>query len=255
MRARMATLAALVGVLALGATARAADPWDQAPPGFDDDNAIDTLNAIDHRSEQVHDVDAIGAIADEDWYIVSADARTSHEVVIDDLQGEVLPFSLERRDSTCMSVLQFGNPLTWQDGAAGSYYVRMSGANCAATCSSASRYRIRLLDTTGSIPRFNNSATQVTILVIHNQSSATVDGTLFFTNAAGVLLGAGEPFSLAPNATAVLNTAAIQSAAFLGASGSVSVTSTARYGRLTGKAVALEPATGFTFDTALSPRP
>lgn len=259
MRVRMRSLAALAAVLALGATARANDPWDQAPPGFQDDNAIDTLNGLDHGSEQVHDVEVVGdSTADEDWSIVVAPPRTSHQVVIDDVQGEVLPFSLQRRDATGGVVLQSGNPLNWQDGAtasATSYYVRLSGAGCGLTCSPGSRYRIRLFDTTCSIPRFNNTATQLTILVIHNTTDAAVDATLFFTSAAGALIGAGEPITLAAHATAIVNTAAVQGGAFAGQSGSVTVTSTAGYGRLSGKAVALEPATGFAFDTPMSARP
>jgi hypothetical protein len=254
----MTSLGALAALLALSATARANDPWDQAPGGFGDDNAIETLNSLGHRSEQVHDVEAVGAIADEDWSIVVAPPRTSHEVVIDDLEGEVPPFSLQRRDVTGLIVLQSGNPLTWQEGAtpsATTYYIRMSGAGCADTCSAASRYRIRSFDTTYSIPRFNNAATQLTILVIHNTTDTAVDATLFFTSAAGALIGAGQPITLAAQGTAIVNTATLQGGAFAGQSGSVSVSSTAGYGRLSGKAVALEPATGFTFDTAMSPRP
>lgn len=258
MRVRMTSLAALAAVLALGATARANDPWDQAPGGFGDDNAIETLNGLDHRSEQVHDVEAIGMIADEDWSIVLAAPRTSHEVVIDDVGGEVLPFSLQRRDVTGLIVLQSGNPLAWQEGAsasATSYYIRVSGASCGITCTAASRYRLRLFDTTYSIPRFNNSGTQLTVLVIHNTADVAADATLFFTSAAGALIGAGEPITLGAQATAIVNTSTVQAGAFAGQSGSLTVTSTLGYGRLSGKAVALEPATGFTFDTAMSPRP
>ena len=46
--------------LALGPTAGANDPWDQAPGGFGDDSAIETRNSLDHRSEQVHDVEVVG---------------------------------------------------------------------------------------------------------------------------------------------------------------------------------------------------
>jgi hypothetical protein len=260
MHVRMTSLAAAAMVLALAATSRANDPWDQAPAGFGDDNTAETLNVLGHRSEQVHDVDAVnaGSIADEDWYIIVAPPRTSHEVVIDDVEGEVPPFSLQRRDITGLNVLQSGNPLTWQEGASASattYYIRMSGAGCADTCTAASRYRIRSFDTTCSIPRFNNSGSQLTLLVIHNTSDGAVNATVFFSSAAGALIGAGEAITLAAQATVVLNTATLQAGAFAGMSGSVSISSTAGYGQLTGKGVALEPGTGFTFDTLMSPRP
>jgi hypothetical protein len=40
-----------------------------------------------------------------------------------------------------------------------------------------------------------------------------------------------------------------------GRSGSVRITHDCGYGGLSGKAVSIEPATGFTFDTPLLPRP
>jgi hypothetical protein len=43
--------------------------------------------------------------------------------------------------------------------------------------------------------------------------------------------------------------------ALQGASGSITVTWHGRYGDLQGKAVAIEPATGFTFDSELTVRP
>ena len=39
-----------------------------------------------------------------------------------------------------------------------------------------------------------------------------------------------------------------------GSSGSITISNNARYGDLTGKAVSVEPATGFTFDTLMVPR-
>ena len=40
----------------------------------------------------------------------------------------------------------------------------------------------------------------------------------------------------------------------VGTSGTVTIANTGRYGDLTGKIVALEPATGFSFDSAMVPR-
>ena len=50
----------------------------------------------------------------------------------------------------------------------------------------------------------------------------------------------------------MLNTSGLAFAS--GTSGSIIVAHTCGYGGLAGKAVALEPSTGFTFDTALIPR-
>jgi hypothetical protein len=51
----------------------------------------------------------------------------------------------------------------------------------------------------------------------------------------------------------VVNTVAVPGVA--GQSGSIAVVHDSGYAELIGKAVALEPATAFTFDTALSSRP
>ncbi len=52
---------------------------------------------------------------------------------------------------------------------------------------------------------------------------------------------------------AVFNTASV--AALQNVSGTAALAHTAPYGTLAGKAVALEPATGFTFETPLEPIP
>jgi hypothetical protein len=51
----------------------------------------------------------------------------------------------------------------------------------------------------------------------------------------------------------VLNTATVPGVN--GVSGAITVAHDGRYGDLTGKTVALEPATGFSFDSALEARP
>jgi hypothetical protein len=67
------------------------------------------------------------------------------------------------------------------------------------------------------------------------------------------VLVANQAFDLASMASAAVNTAAITGAG--GASGSITVTHDGGYGALGGKAVGLEPASGFTFDTPLAYRP
>ncbi len=51
----------------------------------------------------------------------------------------------------------------------------------------------------------------------------------------------------------MLNTGSLGFAAGIG--GSVTVSNDGRYGDLSGKAVAVEPATGFSFDTPMVPKP
>ena len=59
-----------------------------------------------------------------------------------------------------------------------------------------------------------------------------------------------QALTLAPHATFVLNTATLAP----GISGTLTLSHDGAYGEVSGKAVAVEPATGFTFDTSLVPR-
>ncbi len=99
------------------------------------------------------------------------------------------------------------------------------------------------------MPRFNNSGTQITVLFIQNPTDYTITGTVFFWNTSGAAAGS-SPFTLPPKAMTVLNTSTVAP----GIGGSLTIVNDGRYGDLSGKAVALEPATGFSFDTPMVPR-
>jgi hypothetical protein len=79
-----------------------------------------------------------------------------------------------------------------------------------------------------------------------------VSGEAHLWNAAGALL-ASAPFTIQPRGSLALNTTTITGAA--GQTGSITVAHDAPYGALIGKAVALEPSTGFSFDTPLVTKP
>jgi hypothetical protein len=113
-------------------------------------------------------------------------------------------------------------------------------------------YDVELFDTTYFIPRFNNGGSQVTTLIVQSTTNATVAGNVLFFSGGGVQLHS-EPFSVAPDGVYVFNTAGVP--ALQGQSGSARIVHTGGYGSLVGKAVALEPSTGFTFDTALEAIP
>jgi hypothetical protein len=183
-------------------------------------------------------------------------------VVVDGVTGDVGSLSgpaLERVAGDGTTVLQVGSP----SGAGSSKtlrarndggqdvadYVRVTG-DCGGTCGAGDEYRLRAYETTARIARFNNSGTQVTVLVLRNESPATVAGSLWFWRFDGTLAGS-QAFTIPPRGTFALNTASVAP----GASGSLTVTHDARFGELSGKSVAVEPATGFTFDTPLETRP
>src|SRR5262245_50872054 len=128
-------------------------------------------------------------------------------------------------------------------------YIRVGGAACGLNCDTSDQYRIRARETTYLVPRFNNSATQVTVLILQNGSPRSVIVDVFAFDATGAPVGNAIVKTLAPRETWVRSLAAD----YPGASGGLRIINDARYGELTGKATALEPATGFTFDTPVLP--
>lgn len=137
------------------------------------------------------------------------------------------------------------------DTQAGSEYIRVTG-NTINADGPGSVYTIRFWDTTYGIPRWNAVNGQVTVFLIQNLTHKAVTGSIRLFSAAGALLHE-EPLTLGENQLRAFNTAGV--AALAGQSGHAYVAHTAGYGGLSGKAVALEPATGFTFDTPMQPIP
>jgi hypothetical protein len=130
-------------------------------------------------------------------------------------------------------------------------HIRVDGA-CAAPCDADDVYRIRAFETTYAIPRFNNAGSQVTVLLLQNPAAYTIAGHIWFWSTSGALLSS-QPFTLLAKETQVLNTATVAGVAGLG--GTITVSHDGRYGDLTGKTVALEPSTGFSFDSPMTARP
>jgi Leucine-rich repeat (LRR) protein len=199
-----------------------------------------------------------------DAYRIYQAPFSSYEAVLDGVTGDApAPPLLQRIGADNVTVLQDAivsgpggsHRLSWQNptpGAIVGQTLRVGGAGCAPACGPDDVYRIRFYDTTYSLARFNNSATQVTVLAIQNPTDAGVSARALFWSPSGVLLLV-QPLAIAPRGLSVLNTASISELA--GRSGSITITSDAPYGALAGKAVALEPATGFSFDDMMRPRP
>jgi hypothetical protein len=203
-----------------------------------------------------------GPTADEDWYVVGQKPFSSYEAVVDATSGDIgYGCQLARVDSAgaviqaCQSTTpgrDYSRSLRWANTGSNpvnTEFVRVTSSVCTTNCGSDDVYHIRFYETTLAIPRFNNSGTQTTILLVQNTGDAAVSGRIFYFDSAGVLL-TSQAFSIAPRGMIVNSTAT----AVPGQSGSMFLAHNGRYGWLVGKAVALEPATGFTFDTPAAAR-
>ena len=252
-----------MAVVLAGAQTVIADVWDL--DAADEDDGTGTDNELVHGLVQVHDLAAEAAVVDQDWYAVTSAAYSSYEVLADGLTGNLLfltlPVDRIADDGTTVlgasANLQNGigavRTLRWQQGAAGSFnYVRVRGDNtsCTTTCTTSDQYTIKFFETTGFISRFNNTGSQITVLLLQNAASYRISGNVYYFTAGGAPAGSGV-FDIAARELAVIST----SAAAPGVSGSIRVTHDGRFGDLQGKSVSLEPATGFSFDTPMVFKP
>jgi uncharacterized repeat protein (TIGR01451 family) len=240
------------------------------PVGSNDTAAEQTqvrLRELGHGSVISADLRAAGGIlADQDLYRIRQQPYSSYEMVVDATVADIgigQGPELERLASDASTVVQSSQPagaggsrsLSWENDAASSVddqYVRVRSAGCTTGCAPEDVYRIRAWDTTLVGPRFNNSGTQLTVLILQNSGDAPVDGHVHFWSASGALIGT-VPVSLAARASSTLDTSTVPGAA--GQTGSLTLTHDGRYGALSGKAVSIESATGFSFDTPLVSRP
>jgi hypothetical protein len=244
--------------LALTIAVPRADVWDL---GTDNDNAVGTtINELTHGSTQVHDLAVLaGVIVDVDFYRIGLRAGTSWEILVDgtstglgiganllqlvDSGGvPLLPSIAAGGVGISRALRLLNNTLVDQT----SQLVRVGDAACALLCTSATQYHILARETTVALARFNNNATQVTVLMTQNLTTATVNATAIFYDAAGTRLHA-QDYTIPPHGLNVMPTSTIP--ALAGVSGALSIVHDAPYAGINAKAVALEPATGFSFDT------
>ncbi|OGP89414.1 MAG: hypothetical protein A2157_13180 [Deltaproteobacteria bacterium RBG_16_47_11] len=248
--------AVLVVVLhLLAASALAIDIWDEAT--IKDNSAGSTINQLQYGVLQTHDLEAVGGVADEDWYVIAQGIGRSYQVTVTQLTGDV-PISnadfLTLWDSTGTTLYitagagTTGKTFRWIASASATPRVCVKGSS---TTTSKSQYSIVFDETTLSCPRFNNAGTQVSVLIIQNTFTTACDVTVRFFNEAGALLGTHDA-PVGAYATLVLPAASVPNIS--GQKGSVQVSNYCNVGSLKGKLVALEPATGFSFDTICETR-
>jgi hypothetical protein len=274
------TAALLLSVSTAATTAFAIDPHEpDDTPGFQ-------LTLAVHGSREVHDLEGT---ADLDYVIVDGVPRRSYEASLSTLR--FFPVNLTRRNSEDVE-LQAGLPmainsnrgttgvlqgalahssrlLNWiepGDVPSRTRFLRVDSFDTPLPATS--RYTLGLRETTLYCPRYNNTGGQATVLVVQtagpqenfeNPNGCTwvadfYDGA--YDESGHALNGTCEGShtsntALTPNGVRVVPTAAITP----GTSGSIHIAHTCGYGKVQAKVVSVEPSTGFTFDTACSPRP
>jgi len=281
MKRSSAVRACVVASLLLPSAASAADRWESGsiPPFSDDDTAGSTRNELRHGDFQTgHDLQGTPAAPDRDFYIMRTQIHHTYEALVRSgtlFWGtgtafcvppggtSVCPrFDLVLADGT---LIQEGAPdgasnnpnvssalRVRLNGTSGTSYLRVTGDTGGSAHTAADQYDITFRDTTYTVPRFNNTASQLTILMVQNTTDRVVHVDLQLFDAAGALLTIYGS-NVAPRGLWVQPMAAAPAAQ--GRSGSVLIGHDGPYGALSGKAVSLEPATGFTFDTAMAPIP
>ena len=271
-QAETVTLQALVGPVPGTVTARATAAGAVADPQAANDVAWEATSVLDGPlRELVHGsriesalVSSHGSIPPSDAFRVAIGPLSSWEFVVDGASGDLGSGSgpiLELVDDEAQAHASLpagagaSRSLRVENGSAvaiAEAYLRVASAGCDVDCGPQDVFRIRAWETTLSGARFNDTASQTTVVILQDVLGRGASGHVQLRDGAGSLL-LSQPFVIPPHGTLVLNTGDL--AAAQGQSGSLTVSHDAGYGALAGKAVAVEPATGFSFDTPLVARP
>jgi ELWxxDGT repeat protein len=197
---------------------------------------------------------------DRDFYVLVQHPSASYELVVDEASGDAAPLSVQRIAADGTTVLQSAAPvgtgtarsLRWENSTfdpISNQHIRIESPSCGTVCGADDTYRVRFYETTLRGARVNNTNGQVTLLLLQNLTDAPVSGFVHLRTEDGGS-GGGQGYAIPPRGTLVFDTSQN-----LFVPGSGWVTHDAPYGGVAGKAVGLEPATGFIFETPLTSRP
>jgi VCBS repeat protein/Calx-beta domain-containing protein len=226
----------------------------------DDDGGSFVLGELSHGSQAARTL--APAAAPNHLYLVHQDGRSSYEATVDAASGDLGAGSgpgLRRVASDLTTVLQESTSdgtgpvrrIAWErtdSSTTESEYLQVRSVGCTLDCGPDDGYRVRFRETTAFIPRFNNGGGQTTVLVLQNPGGRLVSGHAWFWSPNGALL-TNAAVALPAHGSTVLVTATLPGLA--GAAGTVTISHDGGYGALVGKAVALEPAAGFSFDSPM----
>jgi hypothetical protein len=265
-----------LGTTGLGKKGRAVIRWSASPIPFPE------------TSDLIHGSRAAKAFTStsspEQLYQLVQEAYSSYEVRIDGISGTInspaSPLTLSRLDALG-GVAQSGVAsqsgstisLRWQNATsteASDEVIRVARSTSPGAGTDGT-YRVRAYDTTYTISRFNNGGAavttgaedcglatgppsiQCTVVRIFNRGVSSVSGRIHFRDEAGMLLHTETFSSLQPRTQLALES--WKTAALANKKGSITVTSDAPYGILSGEAISFESPSGFAFNTPMEPRP
>src|SRR5262249_44033037 len=145
--------------------------------------------------------DLPGPLLGQHLYRVLEHPHASYQAVLDAASGELGPDGplLELVGSDGAQLIQGADPgagtsraLHWLNPLGvprADDYVRVASLGCAGGCDASAVYRLRFRDTTAFVPRFNNSGSQVTLLLLQNTGDEPLDADVRLWGMTGEELG------------------------------------------------------------------
>jgi hypothetical protein len=246
---KCAVVSALLGWTA---AAWAIDDWDAAV--VKDNTAGTTKNLLNRGAIQTHDLQAVGGVADEDWFIISVSAFRQYQIYLAEATPDTPVANADFLElynfdgSTLIQQATIGvtgaeKLIRFFAGADTIFLVRVKGnTNSPAT----SRYGISYAESTMYCPRYNNSGTQVSVLLVQNTQNSNCNIAVDFYTESGTFLHTHNA-TVNTAGMAVVPLGGIPQLA--GQKGSARLHPFCSPSGLKAKLVALEPSTGFSFDT------
>jgi len=160
--------------------------------------------------------------------------------------------TIRQSGSQLVSGIGYNFALRWTQLTDELEFIRVTGLT---SNTSTARYSISFRETTLYCPRFNNSGTQTSVLILQGSNpdvSSTCSYRAVFVDEFSTIITSYAGLVDSSNDVDVLPLSAIS--ALVGKKGGALVAHNCGYGGVKAKLVALEPATGFSFDTVCTPR-
>lgn len=233
--------------------AEARDTWDLA--GGDDHCSTTTAEMFHGMPPQIHDLEESAGSWDVDFIRTKSDPSRSYEFRISGSAANSATVTLTTDSDFTMFAANsvhtdsLTKALRWSRNTTGG-----NAANCARIAATGSltnsaQYTVEFRETTLFCPRYNNTGTQTSVLILKNASldpNAPCQYYATFSDDAGTVVGFSQD-TMEPGVTRVISLPTVPGLA--GTKGSAQIAHTCGVGGISGKLVAMEPATGFSFDT------